>query len=132
MRTMEKFLKRKHWQLWIVMLAILWNALTPSISYALSTQGGNPSLIEICTSTGSKFISIEQTGAESSKPIPKVHIKHCLFCFTHSESPVIASSFMAPFVVLVGQDLFPSLFYHSPTPLFSWSRANPRAPPSFS
>lgn len=60
------------------------------------------------------------------------HFEHCPFCFTH------AGSFgLAPVIFLANQmgmsvALRPALFYRSPQPLFTWTSAQPRAPPAIS
>lgn len=61
-----------------------------------------------------------------------LHFEHCPFCFTH------AGSFgLVPAIFFTGQmgmsvALRPALFYLSPHPLFTWTSAQPRAPPAVS
>ncbi|WP_334190449.1 DUF2946 domain-containing protein [Noviherbaspirillum sp.] len=60
-----------------------------------------------------------------------LHFEHCPFCFTH------AGSFgLAPFSAVIvapaaGASILPVLFYRSPSRLFAWTAAQPRAPPVF-
>lgn len=130
---MGKFLKRRKLNIWIACVAILFNMFAPSISHAISAVNGKGKLVEICSVNGSKFVSVDQ-GSPSKPPTDKAlhHIEHCPFCATHAGSFVMPVASTTLFSIVGGHDLFPPLFYHSPSPLFSWSRANPRAPPSVS
>ncbi|MES2263688.1 MAG: DUF2946 domain-containing protein [Pseudomonadota bacterium] len=112
-------------------MAILFSALAPSISHALSAVRADVNQVEICTVDGTRTISV---GAADGKQVPKDsvqhHFEHCPYCMTHAASFALLPSTAMTFAVLGGHDLFPSLFYNAPTPLFSWSAANPRAPPA--
>ncbi|MET3135882.1 hypothetical protein AAKU61_000220 [Undibacterium sp. GrIS 1.2] len=132
---MNQWIKRSRLPLWIALFAILLNALAPSISHALYARNGASDLFEICTVSGTQFVSIDsaKNGAsvqiKSSKPATPQLLEHCPFCMTHAGSFALPSTPpVAPFVI-GRHDHFPALFYHSPSPLFSWSAANPRAPP---
>lgn len=61
-----------------------------------------------------------------------MHFEHCPFCFTHAGSfgTPPSAEFTAP--LLIGAAIQPTLFLHSPRPLFSWAAAQARAPPAFS
>lgn len=134
MRFMGKFLQRGKLHIWIACLAILLNALVPSISHALSAMHGASKVVEVCSTAGTKLLAIDQAAPDSS-PIDSTlhHLEHCPFCLTHAGTFALpAATLTTPFAVMGGYDLFPSLFYHSPTPLFSWSGAHPRAPPTLS
>jgi len=132
---MEQFLNQKQLKVWIACLAILCNLLVPSLSHALSMTGlsGKANLVEICSASGTKFVPFNLVDKikSSSTPLNKDAHKaeHCQFCVTHAGSDAIPPTTTLLFAVMSGRDLFPSLFYHSPAPLFSWAQANPRAPP---
>ena len=49
---------------------------------------------------------------------------------THAGSFALPAPSTILFAIQGEHDLFPSLFYHSPSPLFSWSAAHPRGPPA--
>jgi hypothetical protein len=126
---MGQFLKRKRMQVWIACLAILLNALAPSLSHALMTGPSN--MMEICSAAGTRWMAVDlaaDASTGSSTDTALHHAQHCPFCVTHADLLDLPQS--ASFAVDGGHDLFPALFYRSPTPLFSWSAANPRAPPA--
>ena len=118
--------------IWIACLAILLNALAPSISHALSAASGSSNMTEVCTVTGTKLVSNDQASVEKSSTDSVLHhLEHCPFCMTHAGTFALPGPLPLSFAVSGGHGLFPALFYHSPAPLFSWSGANPRAPPAF-
>ncbi len=132
-------LGRKRLQIWIACLAILLNALAPSVSHALSRMAGPSKMIEICSASGTRWISSEVASTivgaqfsaqEPSTDSPLHHLEHCPFCMTHAGSFALPAPSSTLFAIQGGHDLFPSLFYHSPFPLFSWSAAHPRGPPA--
>jgi hypothetical protein len=140
---MGQFLRRKQLQVWIACLAILLNALAPSISHALSRMAGPSNMIEICSASGTRWISSEVAstiagkipGAQFSAEEPSTgsplhHLEHCPFCLTHAGTFALPAPLSTLFAVQGGHDLFPALFYDSPSPLFSWSAAHPRGPPA--
>jgi len=140
---MRNFLNFRRWQIWIACVAILINALAPSISQAveiMNTQTALPAFAEICSTQGIKIASsltlpsAQQQIQIAKDPIQSVlhHMQHCQCCQCGSSH---ASNFAMPLpatvqvVVMDGHDIYPSLFYHSPTPLFAWATAHARAPP---
>ncbi len=123
---MGQFLKRKRLQVWIACLAILLNALAPSLSHALMTPGGSSNMMEICSAAGTRWIVADQAD-DAPAQSPLQHPEHCPFCITHADLLDLPGA--ASFAVTGGHDLFPALFYRSPSPLFSWSAAKPRGPP---
>jgi hypothetical protein len=134
---MEKILKRMKLPVWLACLAILFNALAPSLSYALTKADSRSGLQEICSATGSKFVTADQgkfVSKSTKTPADNVahHLQHCPYCSSHAASFILPATDIMQFAIAGGQAVYPSLFYHSPSPLFSWSRANPRAPPQFS
>jgi hypothetical protein len=133
MLIMSKFLRRTRLHIWIACFAILLNALAPSVSHALAALRGAPTLVEVCSVAGSKMVAVDQAapdGAPSSSDSVLHHLEHCPYCINHAGSAMPPPALPTPFAVRGGHDVFPSLFYHAPTPLFSWSAANPRAPPA--
>ncbi|MFZ6653734.1 DUF2946 domain-containing protein [Undibacterium sp. TJN19] len=134
---MEKILKRMKLHVWLACLAILFNALAPSLSHALAMADNKSGWQEICSTTGSKFVATDQgklISKTTKTPADKVthHLQHCPYCSSHAASFILPATDSMRFAIAGGQAVYPSLFYQSPSPLFSWSRANPRAPPQFS
>ena len=138
---MRKFLNVRQWQIWIACFAILLNALAPSISQAvevMNTKSGFSGFAEICTTQGAK-VSSETTSPPSlekfqatKNPIQSVlhHMQHCQCCVTHGGNFALPPPDSIKVIVIDGHDAYPSLFYHSPSPLFSWATAHARAPPA--
>ncbi len=132
---MVKRVKRRMLYAWIACLAVLFSALAPSISHALAYTGAASApgtiQIEVCTADGNKTILLDSTG--NKKVVPNSvqhHFEHCPYCATHAGSFALPPPAMASFAVIGGHDIFPYLFYNAPARLFSWSCANPRAPPA--
>lgn len=131
---------------WIASLAILLNALVPTVAHALTFWAGIPPLvIEVCSTEGRKLIKLDQLdGSKATKNQATSKTgqsdnskaksgEHCPYCLTHSGSfglPVDASA--STLVVPARNADYPSLFYRSHSPLFAWAIANPRAPPTHS
>ena len=124
-------IKRRSLTVWIAMLAILFSALAPSVSHALAARGSSDGFVEICTVNGVELVSLV-TG-ERQKPVKDAlfhHMEHCAFCATHGGTFALLPPVALTLAVVGGHDLFPSLFYLAPTPLFAWSAAQPRGPPA--
>ncbi|MEO7031466.1 MAG: DUF2946 domain-containing protein [Herbaspirillum sp.] len=120
--------------IWIACFAILLNALAPTISHALnSAQGRSATWVEICSIDGIRFTSLSANSTQNQGDAPLApHAQpsqHCPFCATHAGSAALPSTNLMPLLADLGSTPRPSLFYQAPTPLFSWSAANPRAPP---
>lgn len=121
--------KRQSLYVWIAMLAILFSALAPSVSYALAAVSRSADTMEICTVDGYKLVT--PSDSDSSKaPAPAKHrMAHCAFCTTHGGAYALTGS---PSVILAfeaGGTIYPPLFYAAPHSPHAWSAANPRAPP---
>jgi hypothetical protein len=136
---MGKLLGKKRLQIWIACFAILLNALAPSISHALPRMAGPSNMIEICSAGGTKWVSNDVAIAvfgqqaalgQLSTDSPLHHLEHCPFCLNHVGTFALPAPSMTLLAIEGGHDLFPALFYHSPSPLFSWSAARPRGPPA--
>jgi hypothetical protein len=126
---MSSFFRTRTLQVWIACLAILFGSLAPSISHALAAAGGAMQ-IEICTRAGIMTMSVSDTAAKKSPlSLTQDHLKHCPCCLAHEGPLALPPALQLTFAILGGHDLFPALFYDAPQPLFSWSAANPRAPP---
>lgn len=126
-------LTRRALTLWIAMLAVLFSALAPAVSHALAAGDSTSSWGEICSVNGARPTSL--SAGTPQKPVKDAlqhHIEHCPFCATHGASFALLPPVALPFAVIGGHDLFPSLYYHAPAPLFSWAAAQPRGPPAAS
>lgn len=117
---------------WIACFAILFAALAPSISHAVSVSRGD-TWAEICSSVGgTKFVKVSVGQDAIADPATQdvVHLEHCPFCATHAGSFALPpnAGFVIPLIET--QDTHPFLFLQSPHPLAIWSVAQSRAPPA--
>ena len=130
---MFKLMKRQQLHFWIACIALLFNALAPSISYAMAARHGAAPLLEICTATGSRLVDTAlPASADGPAQALLQHLKHCQACIAHAGAFGMPPVLTLPLPALAGHDVFPPLFYLSPSPLFSWTRAQSRAPPAVS
>jgi hypothetical protein len=127
---MSSLFTTRQLQVWIACLAILFGSLAPAMSHALVAANAGVTQLEICTRAGLMTMPVSDTAAKKS-PLghPQDHLKHCPCCLTDEQPFALLPPLQLTFAVIGGHDLFPALFYDAPHPLFSWSAANPRAPP---
>src|SRR3954468_7631639 len=103
---MFKLAKRRTLHIWIAMLAVLFSALAPSVSRAL-TPASPYGYAEICSVDNGK-----------KSPTPAGHaMEHCPFCVTHGGTFALLPHSVASFAVIGGHDYYPPLFYSAPQPL---------------
>ena len=123
---MGHFLQRKQWSLWFACLALLLNALSPSLSHAFAGGQGN-AVVDICSASGAVYTQADL--APPSGPQPQ-HIEHCLYCMHHAANLALPPSTPPLVAVINGHDAYPPLFYQAPQPQFAWHGARPRGPPA--
>jgi len=122
----------RHWTAyaWIAALAILFNALAPVVSHAMSLSAPAARQVEVCTAMGIEMLPMaSEPGHHSSDTLLK-GLMHCAYCAPHAGSFALPPAAVAPLAVVGGHDAYPPLFYRAPRPLFPWSFAQPRAPPA--
>ncbi|HTN66388.1 MAG TPA: DUF2946 domain-containing protein [Burkholderiaceae bacterium] len=116
-------------------MAILLNALAPSISHALDSFGGRSAAwVEICSLDGNRLVALaadhaSAAGDPGDQPQAKA-TQHCPFCASHAGNFALPTPSMAAQPANTGAAVVPLLFYRAPQPLFAWAAANPRAPPA--
>lgn len=110
---------------WLAMLAVALNALWPLLAHA-----GGGSLIEVCTSTGMKWIAADN---REQQPEHKSLAPHCESCSLGAERAPLPSS---PAIVPIKVSIAIAVIAPSESaPVVSqscFSRALPRAPPVLS
>lgn len=116
--------KRNVLHLWIAILALLFSAIAPAVSHAMSAASGVPGL-EMCTIDG-----VKPPPAKSLSDAILHAFEHCPYCAAHATPPALPPPSAWHFPLQRAQPIFPALYYYSPSPLFAWSTANPRAPPA--
>jgi hypothetical protein len=127
---MSRFFRTRTLQVWIACLAILFGSLAPAISPAPAAASAGAARLEICTRAGIMLVAVSDTAAsESPLGLMQDHLQHCPCCLAQDRPFALLPPLQLTFAILGGHDLFPALFYEAPHPLFSWSAANPRAPP---
>jgi hypothetical protein len=112
---------------WLAIVAMVGLALVPTVSHALAASGpGNP-WAEICSVAGGKLVMADAAGAQADAG---VHLGHCPLCGQLADSPALPMPPSGGLAVPDGADFLPMLFGQSPSPLFAWAAAQPRAPPA--
>jgi hypothetical protein len=143
---------------WMACIAVLMASLAPSVSHSLAAAGlssftasalwlpaegtSSPRHMEPMPRDASHGDETHAPEVQTAEPglqgshsrgshSTEEHFENCPFCFTHAGSFCLLpnTEFPAPAVVSKS-DLVASLFYQSPDPLFIWTTAQSRAPPS--
>ena len=123
----------------IAILALLFNALAPSVSWALASVSRSPSeWTEVCSGSGSRWIKLDDRGrllAETSqRPVDapaSVHGGACSYCLVHAGSfglPPGAISITLP-SALLGEDRALTEAESAPLARQAWATPAVRAPP---
>jgi hypothetical protein len=107
---------------WVAILAILLNALVPTVSLAFDParnqgQQGGSEWIEICTTQGSSWVQLGPDGQIKAQTTQRpdgapaaTHNGHCLYCLTHAASfGLLPAPAMVQPVVRSVADLVPAL-----------------------
>lgn len=119
---------------WIACLAILFNAFAPLVSHAMEAATPAPAAMpmEICTALGMTTmpLALAPDGQGDHDAKPHKAMNHCGYCVSHAASHGLPPAPAIGFAAASGRDVYPPLYYHSPRPLFRWSLAQSRAPPS--
>jgi hypothetical protein len=115
---------------WIACIAMLFAALAPSMSQAMSALPGD-TWTEICSTSGSKFVKVTSGTDDASHPAKHkaVHVEHCPLCATHAGSFALPPSAGFTIPLIETQETHPLLFFQAPHPLAIWTAAQSRAPP---
>lgn len=116
---------------WIACFAMLFAALAPSVSHALSVSHGE-TWTEICTVGGTKLVkvSVDKGGIADPATQDSIHLEHCPFCATHAGSFALPPNAGFTIPLIETQETHPFLFFQSAHPLPIWTVAQSRAPPA--
>lgn len=120
----------RHWSAiaWIACLAILFNAFVPLLASARGADASTaPMEMEVCTALGMEMMSFAPPASEDGKPAKTMG--HCECCMSHATAHGLPPPVSALAVLPAVHAVYPPLYYLAPHPLFSWSLAQPRAPP---
>jgi hypothetical protein len=115
----------------LAFLAVLLNALAPSVSHALATL--HPAVpIEACSEHGGlQFAAAAAllTQAQDHHHGANALLDDCGYCVPHAGAGGMPPSALAALPLLHAPAERPYLFYHAPRPLPLLSAAAPRGPP---
>jgi hypothetical protein len=123
----------RRWRFRLAFLAVLLNALAPSVSHALAAS--RPSIpIDVCSEHGGPALAV--AAALLTQDQDHHHgagglAGDCGHCLAHAGMlglPPAGLSALPPAPAMPGR---PYLFYHAPRPLPALCAAAPRGPPSF-
>ncbi|WP_317203354.1 DUF2946 domain-containing protein [Janthinobacterium sp.] len=116
---------------WLACFAMLFAALAPSISHAVSASRGE-TFAEICGVAGAKLVQTATAEGAASIPLTQksMQFEHCPLCAPHAGSFALPPSAALVVPLLEQQDSHPFLFFQSPRPLTIWTVAQSRAPPA--
>jgi len=116
---------------WMALVAVLMVALAPTISFALGA-GSSRAWIEVCSSTGSKWVRTQADPAEPTPLTAAAHpFEHCPYCSLQADAlPVPLAPPDLPLPPPAADDM-PAVFLHAARTLHAWVHAQPRAPPQF-
>lgn len=113
---------------WIALVAFVFSLFAPALSHAFAPPQFVEHTSEICTAAGMVMMPIADT--PDTAPGAKPDMTHCdLCCSQHAPVALPAPPAPAPLLVLP-RDIYPRLFYQSPSPQFAWTPAQSRAPPA--
>lgn len=116
---------------WIACFAMLFAALAPSVSHALSMSRGE-TWSEICSVAGKKFVKLGVAQGKIADPVTQesIQLEHCPFCATHAGPLGLPPPSGFTILMIDTQETHPFLFLQSPQPLAIWTAAQSRAPPA--
>lgn len=115
----------------LAFLAVLLNALAPSVSHALAAM--RPSIpVDVCSEHGGPELAVAAALLNQDQDHHAGGLlDDCGYCFVHAGSHGLPPPALATLPVLPAPPQGPYLFYHAPQPLPVWSAAAPRGPPPF-
>lgn len=133
------------WALWLALLLALIGALAPTVSRTLNwARGGGVSLVEVCTSSGPRWMAWDPAPADSSlsprsEPSSEAEVSGnlaatalfdaCPFCLLLADRSAPPPPTGVNLWVLLGTALAPQGFEAAPlSVLFTWMPP-PRGPP---
>ena len=121
----------QRWLLRLAFLAVLLNALAPSVSHALAAS--RPDIpVDVCSEHGGAQLAV--TVALLNQDQDHHHgglLKDCGHCLAHAGSAGMPPSGPCVLPQASAPSERPYLFYHAPRPLPLLCAAAPRGPPNF-
>jgi len=133
-------IRHRRWFVSMALLAVLMNLLAPGLSQAMQAgaSGGATAWLEVCSSTGSKWIKLdaadqilEQTSSRPGDAPTSDHEASCGYCLSHAASFALLGT-AQPWGRPVLQGVFTrvaTLEQRAPAAPPPWTRPALRAPP---
>ena len=125
---MHKLVRQQVVAVWVAMLGVLFSVLAPALSHAMPVSARLTEDVQVCTMVGMQTITVDVK--QSDAPATTHLFEHCPYCAFHGGAALPPPSTEFVFARLPSSSFYPPLFYQAARPLFAWSTANPRAPPS--
>jgi hypothetical protein len=121
--------------IWIACLAVLLNALVPSVSHAVAAGRAAPASREICRADPTASVPrlaahLAPAAAHKAGHDGGALLQDCGYCVAHAGSQGLLPAITAGLGMLGGHALRPVLSYHAPRPLLALAAAAPRGPPA--
>lgn len=107
-------LSRRLWVGRLALLLALFGALAPTVSHALNwARGEAPSLIEVCTNDGPRWMAlgqpVELQSEVPNKPDAATVFEHCPFCLHHADRVLPPSRTLSQGFGSVGEPVTPTI-----------------------
>lgn len=127
---MRAFRLHRNFFAWLAMSVLLFGALASALSPMLRSVTGE-SWVEVCTVTGSRWLSADASSADAASHAPGQGRQgaHCPWCSLHTPAIIVATESQASFVEQRAgvQVLVPEVTL--PRKPRAWAFAPSRAPP---
>jgi|JRYI01.1.fsa_nt_gb hypothetical protein len=135
---MHPFRLRQRLFAWLAAFAMMLGALAPAASRVMASEGGG--WIELCSASGTHRVLLDaatyaayaEPGSEGDSGQRETGLEACPYCLAHAGSVGLPPQPALTLAPPRRGEHFPLLFYRAPQPLFAWTAARPRAPPSAS
>ena len=118
---------------WIAALAVAMSSLAPAVSKVIAAERIDSSLVEVCTTEGTKWLTASELGQvalaghDQAPSSAHDHGGDCPYC--NLQATKFLSSVVQSCATVKSVELFPPLLYQAPKPLFAWALQPARAPP---
>jgi hypothetical protein len=132
----------RSWALWLALLLAVFGALVPTVSRTLVWAQGNAAWVEICNTTGQRWVAlglsdVETAGLRSDSysdenaPDPARMLDHCPFCLLSADRTAPPSQAVVPHFALPGHAVVPVRQQVLTRFSFFALAPPPRGPPAF-
>ncbi|MDM7456283.1 MAG: DUF2946 family protein [Tepidimonas sp.] len=128
---MKTVVRHRRWLLGLVILALLWAALAPTLARAWAGESRTAERIQICTSTGMAWVTPE-AAVDADPNDGAADAIVCEWCLLHGGSGWAPSELRVGLPPSVDSALPDPQTGHAAVPPLIWWRPQPHAPPLLS